>query len=569
MALVMIVFAGGVICADEIVFTPTSATAVSASKNIEGITVSFKNTYNNKSQITAGNKMTLTIKGLPGVLKSLKLNIKKSGSSTTGNLSVSVGETSIYTNNSLQDVVSTTQEEKEFTFDNDLDGDITIVVTSTKKSLYCNSFTIVYDKTSTDPSKTTTSLSFGEEYDGKTITKTTDDKEFTIPATLTPSIDGAEITYSSSNKSVAEVDNTGKVTLNAKTGTATITAEYAGDDTYAPSSVSYTVQVKKPVAVEDGVFDFTSGELDYGSGLKPRNNDSYNNKFDSSTKWGNGIVNILTTGNTRWFLGTDDVIDFRLYNKAKMTISVPSDYIIAEIQFEGNDVSLMKADKGNLSIDEDKNSSIWTGNTNSITCTASGTNKIYKITVTYYKALTTAASSFATYAADDAVDYSAVGLTAYAIELNEAEGKVAYNEISETVEAGTPVLVKGEASTSYAMIPSTETATAVTTALQISDGSVTAADNLYYGFATLNGVSGFKLVQNGVTIPAKKGYLKLSSAGNAKTFYAFDGNTTGIEETFSNAEAEKALAPMYNISGQRVGEGYKGIVIVNGKKYVK
>lgn len=444
-------------------------------------------------------------------------------------------------------------------------NNIKATLSGTSGNLGFKSLEITY-LDSSEPSKTKTTLSFGKDYDGQTIIKYIGDETvYSIPATLTPAIDGAEITYESSNSKLVDVDKSGNIRVmsTSEVGSATITASYAGDDTYAPSSASYTVQVKKPVAIEDGVFDFTSGELDYGSGLKPRNNDSYNNKFDSNTSWKNGVISISTTGNTRWFLNQDETIDFRLYNKAQMTISVPSTYIINKIQFEGEEVSKMSTD------DKKYTSGAWTGNSNNITFTGSGTNKIQTITVTYYKALTTAASSFATYAADDAVDYSAVGLEAYAIDLNEAEGKVAYNKIEGTVKAGTPVLVKGEASTSYAMIPSTADATDVTTALQISDGSVVTEGKLYYGFATIDGVSGFKLVKDGLTIPAKKGYLKLSSASNAKTFYAFDGNATGIEETFSKADSEKAFAPMYNISGQRVGEGYKGIVIVNGKKYMK
>lgn len=40
--------------------------------------------------------------------------------------------------------------------------------------------------------------------------------------------------------------------------------------------------------------------------------------------------------------------------------------------------------------------------------------------------------------------------------------------------------------------------------------------------------------------------------------------TTGI----NGVEADKADAPAFNIAGQRVGNGYKGLVIKNGKKYV-
>lgn len=407
-----------------------------------------------------------------------------------------------------------------------------------------------------------TTLSFGADYDNQTITKTTDDKEFTLPATLTPSIDGAEITYSSSNKSVAEVDNTGKVTLKAKSGTATITAEYAGNDDYAAATASYTIRIKN-IGEEVTTFDFMQPTL-YGKGESTTSSTAGDIQEGESLQSDDVYFTVTKQGDTNTRFWNDGL---RLYKNVQFKINVKTGYHITNIVFTG--ANNFSADCGEYN----SNSGKWEGDANAIvfTSTSSSTLKLKTATVTYVPdvTLTTAASSFATYAADYAVDYSAAGLDAYAITLDESKGTVAYNAIEGTTPAGTAVLVKGNASTTYSLAPSTDKEATVTTALQISDGNVTAADNLYYGFATLNGVSGFKLVQNGVTIPAKKGYLKLSSADNAKTFYAFDGNTTGIEETFSKNEAEKALAPMYNISGQRVGEGYKGIVIVNGKKYVK
>lgn len=410
--------------------------------------------------------------------------------------------------------------------------------------------------------KVPTTLSFGETYDNKTIIKYVGDDIFTTTATLSPTIEGATIKYSSTNENVAVIDETGSIILGDAVGETIIKAEYAGDSKYASATVSYTLQLKEPVAVEDGVFDFTSGELDYGSGLKPSTSTTYL----ENTQWKNGIITITTSGNTRWWKADNN--ELRFYSGSKFTLSVPEGNHITDVVITG--AYSFKADCGTYNA----NSGKWNGDAKTITFSynaKSGAIAVKTITVTYVPdvTLTTAASSFATYAADYAVDYSAAGLDAYAVILNENEGTVGYNAITGTTPAGTAVLVKGDASTTYSLAPSTDKEATVTTALQISDGNVTATDNLYYGFATLNGVSGFKLVQNGVAIPAKKGYLKLSSSDNAKTFYAFDGNTTGIEETFSKNEAEKALAPMYNISGQRVGEGYKGIVIVNGKKYMK
>ncbi|MBR1468105.1 MAG: Ig-like domain repeat protein, partial [Bacteroidaceae bacterium] len=73
-------------------------------------------------------------------------------------------------------------------------------------------------------------------------------QDFTAP-TASVDVEGASVTYSSSNTAVANVDaNTGAVTL-VGAGTTTIIASYAGDDTYAPSYASYTITVTKPVPV--------------------------------------------------------------------------------------------------------------------------------------------------------------------------------------------------------------------------------------------------------------------------------------------------------------------------------
>lgn len=70
---------------------------------------------------------------------------------------------------------------------------------------------------------------------------------------------------------------------------------------------------------------------------------------------------------------------------------------------------------------------------------------------------------------------------------------------------------------------------------------------------------------------AHKAYLALENkfdsqeVGGAKSFYLFE-EATGIRNVQTDNEA--AMEQRFNLSGQRVGSGYKGIVIVNGKKIV-
>lgn len=59
-------------------------------------------------------------------------------------------------------------------------------------------------------------------------------------------VEGAKITYTSSNSNIASVDDNGIVTFGSEFGTATITASYAGDATHKPAeSISYTITYSK------------------------------------------------------------------------------------------------------------------------------------------------------------------------------------------------------------------------------------------------------------------------------------------------------------------------------------
>ncbi len=79
-----------------------------------------------------------------------------------------------------------------------------------------------------------------------------------------------------------------------------------------------------------------------------------------------------------------------------------------------------------------------------------------------------------------------------------------------------------------------------------------------------NGV-GFYL-WNGKQIGANKAYLHLDEKNSAKAFvFDFDeGTTTGIKN--HQPSTINPQPSLYNLNGMRVGKGYKGIVIKNGKK---
>lgn len=208
--------------------------------------------------------------------------------------------------------------------------------------------------------------------------------------------------------------------------------------------------------------------------------------------------------------------------------------------------------------------------------TYAGTVSIKNLTIkaegVKQESLTIPSSSFATYAAYYPVNYAELGLTAYAVKLNAEEKTITLEEIKKgVVPAGKAVLLKGTPGKSYELTTGEGDEAKFETDLKVSDGTATSSDKTaVYGLATVNGQDGFYKAFNGKTIPAKCAYLEVanSAASSVKCFSLGDhsGSTTGI--TSVKNEAAGNNAPMYNLAGQLVDKGYKGIVIKNGKKIV-
>lgn len=84
-----------------------------------------------------------------------------------------------------------------------------------------------------------------------------------------------------------------------------------------------------------------------------------------------------------------------------------------------------------------------------------------------------------------------------------------------------------------------------------------------YGFYWQKGTSGTK-----VNNAAHKAFLRVSESSGAKFLsFTFGEETTGINGIIAS-DAEQNGTALYNLAGQRVAKGYKGLVIKNGKKYL-
>lgn len=173
--------------------------------------------------------------------------------------------------------------------------------------------------------------------------------------------------------------------------------------------------------------------------------------------------------------------------------------------------------------------------------------------------VTIGATGYATFVAPYNMDFEGTTVTAFLVEPDIANSVVHMTSVDK-VPAGTALVVKGTTTS----VPTTDSADPVTTALEVSD---VATDydgvNTYYYLGVDNGKVGFRPLAEGGSIAAGKCFFKTTPSAKFLTM-SFDNEVDGISNVTTTAEN----GAVYNLAGQRVNANAKGIVIVNGKKYI-
>lgn len=72
-----------------------------------------------------------------------------------------------------------------------------------------------------------------------------------------------------------------------------------------------------------------------------------------------------------------------------------------------------------------------------------------------------------------------------------------------------------------------------------------------------------------ISVPVKQGDIAITYPVNSVNFYGFELVKTGTGISSVNAAAAKKDGKTYNMAGQEVSSSAKGLIIKNGKKYVK
>ena len=244
-------------------------------------------------------------------------------------------------------------------------------MTTPSNAVYFSQITVYYEDES---GKTPTQLSWSAPT--ATVDLAGEAKEFPTLTKDPASITG--ITYTSSNADVATVNEaTGEITLVA-CGQTTIKAAYAGDDTYASSSATYTLRVVDN-SIAAGEYTFPINNWFWATNYTG----SFNVEKGSLKLQGqqNGIsISLGNVNSTNAYVNDNETRTYRSY---MMTVNAPEGYVLKKIEFVGTtwQSSTLNASAGNMGAQK-----IWSGNVSSVEFYFAGTCEIKNVKIAYEKA---------------------------------------------------------------------------------------------------------------------------------------------------------------------------------------
>ena len=181
-------------------------------------------------------------------------------------------------------------------------------------------------------------------------------------------------TWTSSNTDVATIANDGTVTLVAA-GTTTITCNFAGDETYAASSKTYTLSVingeyVQPTTVEANLNNSLFG-TNYSGSVSISDENAPSGTIDN--------VTVTYGGSGNHYVNNSQI---RFYPNNKLTFEAPEGYEIKSIVFTsaGTWTATISANGGSY----DSSTKTWTGSETSVLFTGSGSGRcdMSKATIT-------------------------------------------------------------------------------------------------------------------------------------------------------------------------------------------
>lgn len=416
-------------------------------------------------------------------------------------------------------------------------------------------------------------------------------------ATLSPAIDGAVITYETDNTDIVTNIDNGVVTYSTeKTGIATITAKYAGNETYKASEAKYTITIKKAVI---------SGAENY---VKIDGNDDFTGTYVMIGHVDTGSKDyILTeiTGTNKYYTATELTLNGNQISEIPEAAEGHAVFTITKIETDAeygyafcnttNDNQYIRVAGGNNTVSE-------AGDTNEAQTHASvnyNTAKeafdiIFNATGNNYFRFNSQSPRFSSYSSSQqpiqlfrhgysrdvtngnfgtlCLPYGGTisGATLYAIEGKQMEnGEVKSISLVEVdkVEAGKPYIFQATSEKLVVYYEGNIQATAGNNNGLLGSYNGTAVEAGKYVISN----NTVKKCGEGSKIGKNRCYIDMDNvpektASAAALIISFNDSTDAIESIEANAGSRNAI---YDLSGRRVKTAQKGLYIVNGKKIIK
>ncbi len=524
--------------------------------------------------------------------------------------------------------VALTTSNADYTFEGKASGDIELLFTkqasSKPGSYFLKTITVYY----TSSNQTSTTTTFGAEVDNNTF-EVRDGETFEgRVATCTTEGATGKIVYKSSNEAIAKVDvTTGAITLGAKYGTATITAQFVATGNYANSEARYSIK-----HVGDFVFyesfdncDGTGGNDNKWSGnllgneLKPEIADNPGWKFDNGRER-NQCASFGYADN----IGSATSPNIQIDQKAQLKFKASrwsTDKEKSQIKISVSDGTLTYNGKNSQSVTIDVVRETWTdysmivSGTNSFTVKFSGSGKYNRFFLdevmvtkvapqeisldensdniveaaenvnvtlkrTFYKdgEWNTLCLPFAVADAKTAFDRAELR----EVDTEKSNGNTIVFKEATAIEAGKPYLIKWANSSAAAVNVEKKfegvTLVAAATPVEVNNGGIsfngfykmTEASELGASVAAIGAGNKLFKVTEGKMKGFRAAFVLSSGAEATKYNVVIDGTATGIEDLV--IDGVKANGRVYNLNGQYVGNSLNGLqpglYIQNGKKIV-
>lgn len=465
---------------------------------------------------------------------------------------------------------------------------------ATHKAAADASYKIIYGKVNPTMtwSETEVAANLGETFTAPTLSLKDGDEDI---------LSGKTITYTSSEPTVAKVAEDGTVTL-VDEGTTTITASYAGDDTYADVTASYTLTVTDPNKLV-ATFDFLNPSK-YGYGVSDGSGKNSGDVPEGATLTEGDVTltNTVLSGNGTRFFGDG----LRVYKGNTHTLSVPAGYRITSVAFSFDESKSSKA----YTIGDATANTSWTGSAKSVNIVYTGTNKLAEgLTVTYKKVtlpeltLTETDNDLVILENENAYANVTVSRTLIAdgawytlclpFDVDDVTATPLKDAELRQYKSVTGTTMNFEATTSlkayhaYLVKPTADITNPVFEDVEMlieGDNVVDGSD----GYKFVGTVSETKLKTDGTNlflgdnnkfyvpteddckIKALRGYFVVPEGAASKASINIDGETTAISGL--HVDATQSNGKVYNLNGQYLGTDVstlqKGIYLVNGKKLI-